>query len=201
MCTRFYNDRDGEQIAERFEVKPIAFKPTYNAAPTQELSVILDTTPASLSTATWGFHGQSLVLNARAESIHEKPMFKDTGRCLVPATGFFEWKSGQPFKITCPLSLFAFAGLWRKEIINGKEHVSFVILTSDAKGEMAQYHYRMPFILPKNVEKEWLQTQHPKALLSHPVLPTNFMPVDKKIGNSKNNSADLLKPLNQLNFN
>ena len=114
---------------------------------------------------------QKNTLNARIETIHEKPSFKNAvnNRCLVIANGFFEWqwldekgKKKQPFLITRPNhELFAFAGIWSEwlnkntgELIN-----SYSIITTEANDFMAEIHNskkRMPVILDKKNEFEWL---------------------------------------------
>lgn len=114
---------------------------------------------------------QKNTLNARIETLEEKPSFKNVvnNRCLVIADGFFEWqwldekgKNKQPYLITLPHhELFAFAGIWSEwlhkntgEIIN-----SYSIITTTADKFMAEIHNskkRMPVILPISLENEWL---------------------------------------------
>ena len=110
-------------------------------------------------------------LNAKIETLNEKPAFKNSvkNRCLVIADGFYEWKwldekgrKKQKYLITLPDSdLFAFAGIWSEwqnkstgEIIN-----SYSIITTEANELMAEIHNskkRMPVILTKKNEKDWL---------------------------------------------
>lgn len=114
---------------------------------------------------------QKYTLNARIETIHEKPTFKNivNNRCLIIADGFYEWqwldekgKNKQPYLISLPHhELFAFAGIW-SEWLNkktGEIFNSYSIITTHADDFMAEIHNskkRMPVILPSNLENDWL---------------------------------------------
>ena len=206
MCGRFFMVSGRDEIEARFDVfVDIEYSPNYNSAPQQDLYIIPNTDLKHLQTAKWGFPLQGrTVINVRVESAQDKAMFSDAmkeRRCLVIANGFIEWKDGQPFKITyAENKLIAFAGIWEKQKIDGKEHVNFVILTRDAEGEMKKYHTRMPITLNPQHEKEWLTTEDPLNILNKFLTPTEFKPLDKKIGNVRNNTPELLKPLSQLSF-
>jgi putative SOS response-associated peptidase YedK len=103
------------------------YNPRYNAAPSQELPVILDTDSAHIVPAQWGFlpswakdNDFKPLINARAETASQKPMFRHAlkgNRCLVLADGFYEWKKTESSKVPYRISLanqgpFAFAGIW-----------------------------------------------------------------------------------------
>lgn len=193
-----------DEIEARFDVfVDIEYAPTFNAAPQQDLYIIPNTNVDHLAVAKWGFPlSGKTVINARVESAADKEMFSSAlseRRCLVIANGFIEWKDGQPFKVTYSSDLVAFAGVWEKEKVEGREIVRFVILTRDAEGEMKKYHTRMPITLPVGSEKDWLNKDS-LTVLNNYILPNSFKPLDKKIGNVRNNSKELLKPLQQLSF-
>lgn len=113
----------------------------------------------------WGYSGyKSRVINARSETAFEKAMFRKSlfeRRCLIPASGYYEWKrtrSGgktkQKYALFRPGQPLYMAGLWREE--QGEKLPVFVILTREAGSAIAEIHDRMPVILPEQVCKEWV---------------------------------------------
>ncbi len=107
---------------------------------------------------TWGFRGsKSLVINARAETAAEKPMFRESVermRCVVPSTGFFEWdKQKRKYLFTMPVKGPVYmAGLYT--LIDGDS--CFVILTTEANSSMKDVHHRMPLVLTPDQLIPWL---------------------------------------------
>ncbi len=112
---------------------------------------------------------RSLTLNARSESVFEKPSFRKpilSGRCLVPSDGFFEWQTvgtkKVPWFITLPGNeIFSFGGIWDVWKLPGKDPLfTYSILTTDANPLMAEIHNskkRMPLILPAESEENgWI---------------------------------------------
>jgi putative SOS response-associated peptidase YedK len=151
-------------------------------------------------------------INARAETLLEKPMWKklvDTKRCLVPATGFYEWKKigtdKQPFYIKLKdESVFAMAGLYEEwtEQESGEIVMSFSIVTTAPNKSMREIHDRMPVILDKTEEKEWLNEELSGSdvmplLNSYPDKGMELYPVDKAVGKVANNTIELTYPLNE----
>lgn len=126
--------------------------------------------------AKFGFEkwdGKGVIINARAETVSEKPMFKKhvtTGRCVIPAPGYFEWKNpeeGQKKKIKHLIKdkhgdLLFMAGLWRE----GKEGREFVIITKDPFGDITGIHDRMPVMLKTNQLEAWLNGAMPIEALA-----------------------------------
>ncbi|HAE92535.1 MAG TPA: hypothetical protein DCG60_07850 [Tissierella sp.] len=107
------------------------------------------------------------IINARAETVDIKPLFKNSfynRRCLVPVTSFFEWQNIDGKKIKRKISvkdenIFSLAGLYNIfRDIDGKEYEAFTIITTDANETMKEIHHRMPVILPREMEKYWLDT-------------------------------------------
>ncbi len=121
----------------------------------------------------WGYPSQNtggLVINARAETLHEKPMFCEDvmrRRCLIPASGFYEWdREKQKATIRQPeKELIYFAGFYG--IRDGQER--FVIITRQAAGEMCRVHDRMPFIIPGEQMEEWFSEDYREVLRTEPV--------------------------------
>lgn len=102
MCGRYALFSDPEDLAAEFGLDDASYEPTYNAAPSEDLPVILDAEPAAFSTARWGLvpswsdgpRDGPDPINARAESLTESRLFEEAyrqRRCLVPADGFYEW--------------------------------------------------------------------------------------------------------------
>ena len=108
----------------------------------------------------WGFPGfdkGKLLINARAESVKDRPTFRgsfEQGRCVLPAAGFYEWdKSKEKVTFTVPdKPILYLAGIWRPY---GPEQ-RFVILTREANASMAPVHDRMPLILTREEVAPWV---------------------------------------------
>ena len=153
------------------------------------------------------------MINARIETLFEKSSFKQAiaqRRCLVPADGFYEWKKvkgkggkieKQPYLIkTTDREIFSMAGLWDrwKDPDTGQMIFSFSVITQPPNKLMEDIHDRMPAILTQDQEELWLANDVSPQELVDMILPYNdanmeAFPVSKKVGNVKNNSADLIK--------
>lgn len=119
----------------------------------------------------WGFprfQGPGVIINARAETAMEKPLFRNSlerRRCVVPSTGFFEWKheDGRAKKDKYLITLPGESALWMAGFYDtfkdkaGKPYTAFVILTTEANASMAALHDRMPVILPMGLRDRWLR--------------------------------------------
>jgi putative SOS response-associated peptidase YedK len=168
MCGRFTLTTPAELVAEAFGLDAVpALAPRYNVAPSQEVAVVraLPEGGRVLEQFRWGFRtGRGLVINARAESAPTRPAFRDAlarRRCLLPADGFFEWKTGPGGRKTPYLvrlregGLFALAGLWEPaaEAAGG---ASCVILTTEPNDVVREIHGRMPVIVGPADYGRWL---------------------------------------------
>ena len=200
MCGRFTLTADPADLQEAFywvDFGNANFSSRYNIAPTQPIAVVANTGENKLDFFTWGlvpFWAKdpsigSRMINARAETLMEKPTFKNPfkrRRCLILADGFYEWQKipGQKTKIPTYISLqdhqpFAFAGLWDEwNSPDGSQILSATIITTEPNKLMAPIHNRMPVILPESAYKLWLtsgeaDTQKLSALLQP--YPTEFM--------------------------
>ncbi|MBI1258980.1 MAG: hypothetical protein GC204_16030 [Chloroflexi bacterium] len=191
MCGRFVLVADPNVIQQSFNLDPsgvINFAPRYNIAPTQYVPVITNEQPKQLSLLKWGLVPSwakeeaigNKMINARADGIAEKPSFRNAfkrRRCIVPASGFYEWQKGEG-KTKTPMyihlknqEVFALAGLW--EVWNsphGDEVHSFTIITTDANEFMAPIHNRMPVILHPSDYDLWLEPKEVKADTLLPLL-------------------------------
>jgi putative SOS response-associated peptidase YedK len=181
MCGRFVLAADPETLQQAFNLASLPdIQPRYNIAPTQIIPVITNEAPDTLSMLRWGLIPSwskdmsvaSKMINARAETAAEKPAFRAAfrrRRCLIPATGFYEWQARENGKTPMFIHLknapvFAFAGLW--EIWHspqGDEVRSVTILTTEANSFMRSIHDRMPVILHSADYKTWLDSSEVPA--------------------------------------
>jgi len=218
MCGRFSLTADELELKQRFgiEIAPGIYQPRYNAAPSQNLAVISNDRPDTMSFYRWGLIpfwakdasiGYKLI-NARAETAAEKVSFKQAlkkRRCLVPASGFFEWKLQgykQPYYFQFnKQSIFSFAGLWERwKDAQGQEVRTFTILTTRANEMMRQIHHRMPVILIKETEHEWLKAENPNFSAIFKPTSASLMskyPVSIKVNKPENDTPDILTPQNE----
>jgi putative SOS response-associated peptidase YedK len=220
MCGRFSFVFEDALILERFgiRVSTAIYKARYNCSPTQSLAVIADNAPGSLQLFRWGLVPSwakdtsigSKLINARAETITEKPSFKNAfrnRRCLVPATGFFEWKRTggvTPYNIGMKNGdVFCFAGLWDKWVSGEGEIIhSFTIVTTSPNELMAQIHDRMPVILHRDDEQRWI-SQTPESSLVELLKPfpaglMDAWPVSNLVNSPRNDVPEILTRADDL---
>lgn len=173
MCGR-YALINIERLPEIFHIDEIRIPPRFNIAPTQEAPIVIrtDEKPFSLEIFRWGLVPGwakdealgSRMINARAETVDKKPAFRNAfkyRRCLIPADGFFEWKSLGGKKMPYYFSLreestFSLAGIWECKPIEFGTLNTFSILTCEANRIVSEIHQRMPVILPQDSWELWL---------------------------------------------
>ncbi|MEI6173496.1 MAG: SOS response-associated peptidase [Bacteroidota bacterium] len=220
MCGRFSFVAEDAMILERFgiRVRTAIYKARYNCAPTQNLAVITNDAPDTLQFFRWGLIPSwardasigNKMINARAETLTEKPSFKNAfrnRRCLVPASGFFEWRRDRertPFNISLKSrEPFCFAGLWDKWVTGDGEILhTFTIITTPPNTLMEQIHDRMPAILQRPDEQRWITPQDDFTLcgLIKPY-PSELMeawPVSKLVNSPGNDTSQTLEPAGLL---
>ncbi len=175
MCGRYSLITDLGELALQFEFDGdlLKFEPAYNVAPTQSVLTVLGGETRRGGFMRWGLIPHwaknasigSRMINARAETVAEKPAFRDAlrrRRCLVLADGFYEWQrtgtGKRPMRIVLRTGEpFAFAGLWSSwRDPEGNSISSCAIITTTANDLLRPIHDRMPVILPKNMEDFWL---------------------------------------------
>jgi putative SOS response-associated peptidase YedK len=220
MCGRFGLFASGEELAERYpfvEIPPL--DPHYNIAPTQSVATVRATsTGHQLRFLRWGLIpswasdpaiGNKLI-NARAETVAQKPSFRSAfkqRRCLIPASGFYEWqKAGtgrkQPYFIR-PLDagLFSLAGLWEAwHDPRGETVETCTILTTEANELMRPLHDRMPVILGTESERLWLDPRAGTDALHALLKPYSAermeaFPVGRWVSDPKHEGPRCLEPL------
>jgi len=214
MCGRYSFAIEDELIKERFgvSVRSAIYKARYNCAPSQNLAVISNQDPGDLNFFRWGLIpfwakdpliGNKLI-NAKAETIAEKPSFKNAfrgRRCLVPADGFYEWKKNAvkiPYRIVLKSGdPFAMAGIWDKWVSSEGEIIhSFSIITTEPNELVAPIHNRMPVILLPENEKMWLDDPGESTLkgLLKP-FPAGLMkafPVTNLVNSTRNDTPEVM---------
>jgi len=214
MCSRYFLDADGNIIAYTFHV-PVhdRIRKRFNIAPTQEAPVVraADGGARAVAMLRWGLVPSwakelaigTKMINARSETVEEKPSFRNAfrhRRCIVPATGFFEWQGEpgrkQPFAITVSdRPLIAFAGLWESwRPKDGDPVETFTILTTDANAAVAAIHDRMPVILPEADREAWLtaSAEVARTLMKPYAGPIVARAVRKLVGNPRNETPEVL---------
>ena len=180
-------------------------EPRFNIAPSQEIITIvrLPLEAPTIQTARWGLKpfwlakGKPPPINARAEAVSSSAMFKDARRCLIPATGFYEWRDRQPMHIQLrDGEPFAFAGLWLPPDKNGGLPTAAVI-TTRANELMATIHTRMPAILRQEDELNWLDPANDQANQLLKPIDADLMeayPVSPQVNSWENEGPELIQP-------
>ena len=175
MCGRYSLIADLGELARQFEFDGdwLTFESAYNIAPTQEVLTVVGGETRRGGFMRWGLIPHwaknasigSRMINARAETVAEKPAFRDAlrrRRCLVLADGFYEWQrtggAKRPMRIVMRSGEpFAFAGLWSVwRDPSGNAVPSCTIITTAANDLLRPIHDRMPVVLPKDLEELWL---------------------------------------------
>lgn len=185
MCGRYALHANPQVIALQFSLSAVpAFKPSYNIAPAAEVLVVRGN---SGSLARWGLRGK--FVNLRAETVQAK--FSRSGRCLVPASGFYEWQSSagrkQPYYFF-PVdgALLAFGAVWERD--------TFSLITTEPNATLQGIHDRMPVIIAKDDYAAWL-AGNDALLRSAPDAALATHPVSMAVNTAANDSPRLIEPV------
>lgn len=221
MCGRYSLITEIGQLALRFgfDASGLEQPQRYNIAPTQPVLAVRGGERRLASYMRWGLvpsatRGMSSgppLINARAETVAERPTFRSAllrRRCLIPADGFYEWQRNtgrRPVRVTLASGEpFAFAGLWdtwrdpRGEVVE-----SCTIITTEANELLQPIHDRMPVILPEDVEPLWLDSgmQDATALVSllapYPSEAMTTYEVSPLVNSAANDGPELIAPAQQ----
>lgn len=170
MCGRFYIENNIEEVISSYgitDVKKLNV-PRGEIFPGINIPVIIKKDERILDFFKWGYkvHGINReVINVRIETAAEKSSFRNAflhNRCLIPANAFFEWKSEGKSKTKYKISLeevklFSLAGIYKEfKDKNNTSYFGVVILTRAANEQMSKIHNRMPVIIKKEDEEQWL---------------------------------------------
>lgn len=218
MIDRYSITAPAEKVSERFSVDvPDFYQVHYNASPTQLLPVLTSATPEGLSLFYWGTAPEwaknknlsEKIINLRAELFAEKPTLKkamQSHRCLVPADGFYGWKkvgkkTSIPYRFVSKTNeIFAFPALWEEfEDTEGNQIQTFTIITLPSDDLVNSIQDRMPVILSRQGEKEWLDKSATEekllAILSASnTTGLNYYPVSPRISEKNIDVPSLIIP-------
>lgn len=239
MCGRYASARKKHELLEEFQVEldgepDKELGPDYNVAPTKNVYAVLSRVPQEAERAVrqlrivkWGLvpvwakdpSVGSRMINARAETLAEKPAYKQAfakRRCLIPADGYFEWmpvegdkKKKQPYFIHPEDGgVLAMAGLYefwkdrtRADDDPLKWLVTCTVITTDAEDELGHIHDRMPMMIERERWAEWLDPmltdtrEASRLLIPAQAGRLTADPVSTDVNNVRNNGPDLIKPL------
>jgi len=222
MCGRFTLTADPDELRQAFPWLNIPSAPQlrYNIAPTQPIAVIPNDGQQRLDYYIWGlipFWAKdpsigSRMINARSETLTEKPAFRAAfrrRRCLIPASGFYEWRAEPGSKTKTPMYLrlksgkpFAFAGLWERwDSPDGSTVFSCTIITTEPNNLVRNIHNRMPAILDPQAYSVWLDPDElPAAKLTgllkpYPADEMQAYEVSRLVNKPENDRADLIAPV------
>jgi putative SOS response-associated peptidase YedK len=220
MCGRFVITSAPEALRQVFGyIEQPNFPARYNVAPTQPVPVvILENGARHFRLMRWSFlpswvkdpHKFTVLINARAETVQEKPAFKNAirrRRCLIPADGYYEWQNRgqrkQPYLIQPraggPIGFAGLAETWMGP--NGEEVDTVAIITAEASTGMSVLHHRVPVTIAPDRFADWLDCSSDSAadimtLLTAPPEGTfAWHPVSPEVNKVANDDAQLLLPI------
>jgi putative SOS response-associated peptidase YedK len=226
MCGRYALSAAISDIAQEFSTNSapeLSLPADWNIKPTNDVYIIKN---QSIEIASWGLiahwsksddeaaKSQSSAINARSESVHEKPTFKSafrSNRCLLPATGYYEWaselgkyKTKQPIYISRDdEKLLAFTGIFQSWTSpSGRVIQSVAIITRQAVGQLALVHSRMPVFLPRDRWADWMNpkindVERIRSLMDVPTPDANlrFNPVSSAVNSIAGSGPGLIEPI------
>lgn len=219
MCGRFSLTLPADAMAQLFDALPsnaLPEVPNYNICPTNLVHAVhTQERQRRLVAMRWGFlphwykteNDGPLLINARAETIAEKPAFKAAcreRRCLIPATGFYEWTKDDagnrlPWYIhPADADVLAFAGIWQDWERDGVAHRTCAIVTTGANATMSAIHHRQPVTLHPDDWALWLgEDGHGAATLmtAPPEDALVFYRVDPEVNSNCASGSELIEPI------
>lgn len=218
MCGRFAVTLPPDAMAQLFAAVPsndLPDVPNFNVCPTNQVHVVMSDEGRRLVSMRWGFiphwykkpNDGPLLINARAETIAEKPAFRAAcreRRCLVPATGFYEWTKDEegnrlPWYIhPADDGPLVFAGVWQDWARDDLSFRTVAIVTCGANESMSRIHHRMPVVLAHDDWGKWLgEDGHGAASLMQPA-PEDalaFHRVAREVNSNRASGPELIEPI------
>jgi putative SOS response-associated peptidase YedK len=185
MCGRYALHASPEVVALQFGLDAVpAFKPSYNIAPAADVLVVRE---KKATRARWGLRGK--FVNLRAETVLAK--FRASGRCLVPASGFYEWQASggrkQPYYFSARgQPLLALAALWERD--------TFSLITTGPDAVVGKVHDRMPLLVAREDYAAWLGGDE-ELLGKIPAVELKSHPVSTAVNAAANDSPRLIEPV------
>ncbi|MFB6296348.1 MAG: SOS response-associated peptidase [Halobacteriales archaeon] len=210
MCGRLSLTVPPEALEDRFSASPPpALEPCYNVAPGEDLAAIRNDDRGRIDLLEWGLVPSwaddpgSGHINARAETVAEKPSFRDAyenRRCLVLADGYYDWadergRGSQPYRFTrTDGEPFAMAGIWERRESPEEVRRTVAILTTEPNAVVEPIHHRMPVILDRNEEGQWLDGEPTEGLLDpYPEVDLRAYPVSDAVNDPSNDSPAVIE--------
>ena len=221
MCGRFTLIVDPAEWQDEFIgfSFPSQFSPRFNIAPSQPVMSVLNDGTNAASFLLWGLIPSwskdakiaYSTINARGDTVAEKPAFRSAfkkRRCLVLADGFYEWRKEEDGKTKTPIYLrlksgepFALAGLWEVWTSpEGDKRRTCTIITTQPNDLVAPIHNRMPAILPRDTEADWLDGNMEALALMSMLKPyasdqMQAYPVSRRVNAPANDEPALIQPV------
>lgn len=224
MCGRSSLDKTEKQLEERFnstfyseDLEKYNQLPSWNVAPSHMHPIVTMEDVNHFQFFKWGLvpswaKDPSIgfkMINARIETITEKPSFKKavvSRRCIIPFDGYYEWKKinkqKQPYRIiTKDQDVFCVAGIYERWVSPlGESLHSFSLITQEATEKLRDIHSRMPCILTPETEMLWLNQELPpqqalKLLVPYDENQLHAYPVSSRVGNVRNNDSKLIEEI------
>lgn len=216
MCGRFAQIEPVDVIAQRLQVAKVLVQhtaPRYNICPGENIVALVQNRDVQLLELRWGLipywakdpSAFKPLINARVETVIQKPSFKRAffnNRCIIPASGFYEWKKEGARKIPYYITIedfFGFAGIFDGVTLNNKQIQTCAILTTEANEQMSAIHSRMPVIILQSEFEQWLDVKTSVDLLEKLMRPFNsklgIYQVSTKINNPAYKESDCIHPV------
>ena len=221
MCGRYDNLIPRNAYSALFRAARVPrsnFPPRYNVAPTDQIPIVrIDPRDGEreLAMARWGLipfwmkeKPKVPHINARAETVHKLPLFREAfakRRCLIPATGFYEWQQRsdgkQPYRFRRKdLEPFAFAGIWEFARLNGEEILSAAMIVGEPNPLVGGVHDRMPVMLLTEDYDAWLGSATAPEDLRTLLRPYDeslmeTYAVSRKVNSVKNDTEECIEPI------
>jgi putative SOS response-associated peptidase YedK len=225
MCGRYAASRDVQEMLALYDVSetdaPTTLLASYNIAPTQDTYIVdQHEEHRRLRVARWGLvpawsrdaSGAARLINARSETVSEKPSFKAAfarRRCIVPMDGWYEWQGPgkQPWYLSSIEGMSAVAGIhewWRPPNADPNDAMSVLqtmaILTTTPSNDIAHVHDRMPVVLGRDDIAAWLDPSASIPELQHllrpsPVGTVRSWKVSRAVSQVRNNDPSLILPM------
>lgn len=220
MCGRTSLFVAQEDLEARFDARVVAdggYRPRFNIAPGEPVEVITNEAVNEIDQYTWGLvlhwadDPSDGFVNARSETAHEKPAFRDAWAsrpCLVLSSGFYEWKQSnggpkQPYRIYRENdSAFALAGLWAEwhdnnDADDGEPLRTVTILTTEPNEVVEPIHDRMPVVLPQDEEETWITAdpdERRDLCRPYPADDLDAYPISTLVNDPGNDDARVIEP-------
>jgi len=219
MCGRFSLGSPESELYEEFGLlPPDDYRPRYNIAPSQDVLAVAGTGDAArLGRLRWGLVPAwakdpsigNRMINARAETLAEKPSFRDAfrrRRCLVLADGWYEWRREGSRKTPMRITLrsgrpFAFAGIWERwSPADAEPLLTCAIVTRAAVPAVAPVHDRMPLVLGPEERRHWLDPEADSAALQQllrdePAADLVAYEVSTRVNSPRNDDPECIEPV------